>query len=72
MNLPTIVQEVQLKKKEAEQELRDLGMPMPSSEADKKNLLWNMIAEFVETYKNQIGGKYDARRRINQNGGPVR
>jgi len=52
MNLPTIVQEVQLKKKEAEQELRDLGMPMPSSEADKKNLLWNMIAEFVETYKN--------------------
>jgi hypothetical protein len=52
MNLPTIVQEVQLKKKEAEQELRDLGMPMPSSEGDKKNLLWNMIAEFVETYKN--------------------
>jgi vacuolar protein sorting-associated protein 1 len=36
------------------------------------HLLWNMITEFVQTYKNQIGGKYDARRRANPRSGPQR
>jgi len=45
---------------------------MPSSSADKMHLLWNMITEFVQTYKNQIGGKYDARRKVTTGGGPQR
>jgi len=46
-NLPQIVQEVKDKQREAENELRDLGPPMPNQVADKMHLLWNMITEFV-------------------------
>lgn len=53
-NLPEIIKEVRTKLAETEDELRDLGPPMPSSDADKMHLLWNMITEFVQTYKNQI------------------
>lgn len=69
-NLPQIINEVKDKQREAEQELRDLGPPMPSQVADKMHLLWGMITEFVQAYKNQIGGKYDARRK--QGTGPQR
>jgi hypothetical protein len=71
-NMPQIINEVKDKQKEAETELRDLGQPMPSSTSDKMHLLWNMITEFVQTYKNQIGGKYDARRKATSGGGPQR
>lgn len=71
-SMPAIINEVRDKQKEAEHELRDLGQPMPSSDSDKKHLLWNMLTEFVQTYKNQIGGKYDARRKVQSGGGPVR
>jgi dynamin 1-like protein len=71
-SMPAIIGEVREKQKEAETELRDLGVPMPSSSSDKMHLLWNMITEFVQTYKNQIGGKYDARRKVTNANGPVR
>jgi vacuolar protein sorting-associated protein 1 len=71
-SLPEIIKEISDKKREAEQEVKDLGMPLPASAADKMHLLWNMITEFVQTYKNQIGGKYDARRAIKSAGGPQR
>jgi vacuolar protein sorting-associated protein 1 len=61
-NLPEIIREIREKQRETETELVDLGAPMPSSQEDKKHLLWNMIAELVQTYKNQIQGKWDARR----------
>jgi len=70
--LPTIIQEIKDKQRDAEQELRDLGPPMPSQMNDKMQLLWSMITEFVQTYKNQIGGKYDAKRRVQGGGGPMR
>ena len=70
--MPEIIKEVKEKQKEAENELKDLGVPMPSSSSDKMHLLWNMITEFVQTYKNQIGGKYDARRKVQSQGGPQR
>jgi len=53
-NLPEIVREIREKLKECETELTDLGPPMPSSQEDKKHLLWNMISELVMTYKNNI------------------
>lgn len=61
-NLPEIIREIRDKLKETQQELEDLGPPMPASNEEKKHLLWNMIAELVLTYKNQIQGKYDVRR----------
>ncbi len=53
-NLPEIIKEIRQKLKDTETELADLGPPMPSSQSDKMHLLWNMITEFVQTYKNQI------------------
>lgn len=71
-SMPEIISEIKEKQKEAEMELKDLGMPMPSSASDKMHMLWNMITEFVQTYKNQIGGKFDARRTVAQVGKPQR
>jgi len=71
-SLPEIIGEIKEKQKEAENEVKDLGMPLPSSSSEKMHLLWNMITEFVQTYKNQIGGKYDARRKVQPGKGPQR
>ena len=72
-NLPDIIGEIKDKLKETQSELEDLGPPMPSSSGEKMQLLWNMITEFVQTYKNQIQGKYDARRApVQGNTGPVK
>ena len=49
-----------------------MGPSLPSSASEKMHLLWNMITEFVQTYKNQIGGKYDARRKVKPGQGPQR
>jgi len=61
-NLPEIMKEIRTKAKETEDDLRDLGPPMPSSAPEKMQLLWSMITEFVQTYKNTIQGKYDSKR----------
>lgn len=53
-SLPEIVGEIREKQKESQVELEDLGPPMPSSNEEKKHLLWNMISELCITYKNQI------------------
>ena len=72
-NLPEIIREIRDRLRETEGELRDLGTELPSNSAEKMQLLWNMITEFVEAYKNQIGGKYDPRRaRAGTGSGPQR
>ena len=58
-NLPDIMKEIRVKVKETEDDLRDLGPPMPAESGEKLQLLWNMITEFISTYKNTISGKYD-------------
>jgi len=63
-NLPEIVNEIRDKLKETEGELQDLGEPMPSSTDEKKHMVWAMITEFVQSYKNQISGKFDTKRRV--------
>ena len=42
---------------------------MPSEPSEKMQLLWNMITDFIQTYKNTISGKYDAKRYMQQNAG---
>lgn len=64
-NLPDIMKEIREKQKETEDELRDLGPPMPNQDHEKAQLLWNMITDFIQTYKNTISGKYDAKRSMN-------
>jgi vacuolar protein sorting-associated protein 1 len=51
-SLPDIIREIREKLKESEQELTDLGPPLPSSNEEKKHVLWNMVAELCMTYKN--------------------
>jgi len=61
-SLPDIMKEIRDKMKETESDLKDLGPPMPAESNEKMQLLWNMITDFIQTYKNTISGKYDAKR----------
>lgn len=58
--------EIKTKLKEAEDDLRDLGPPLAASEAEKAQLLWAMVTEFVNSYKNAISGKFDQKRNKNE------
>ena len=35
---------------------------MPGGSAEKMQVLWNMITDFVQTYKNTISGKFDSKK----------
>ena len=54
--------EIKDKARETEDDLKDLGPPMPSESAEKMQLLWGMTTDFISTYKNAISGKFDAKR----------
>ena len=69
-SLPDIMMEIKSKAKETEDDLRDLGPPMPSESAEKMQLLWGMTTDFIGTYKNAISGKFDAKRYGISGGGP--
>ena len=60
--LPDIMKEIRDKMKETEDDLRDLGPSMPSEDSAKTQLLWSMITDFIQTYKNTISGRYDSKR----------
>lgn len=66
-SLPDIMKEIRDKVKETDDDLRDLGPPMPSESAEKMQLLWGMVTDFISTYKNAISGKYDSKRYSNPN-----
>lgn len=53
-----------MKIKETEDDLKDLGPPMPVENSHKTQLLWNMINDFIQTYKNMISGRYDSKRSV--------
>lgn len=55
--LPEIVKEINVLKKDIDEKLRNLGPPLPSSKQEKMQLLWNMISEFCQGFKNTIGGR---------------
>lgn len=64
--LPEITREIRDKQHEVEDRLKDLGPAMPVHKNEKIQLLWNMITEFIATYKNTIGGKYSGRHQISR------
>jgi hypothetical protein len=59
--LPTIVNEIRAKLRSDEEDLRELGPPLPVNKAEKMQLIWSMILEFLRSFENQIKGKFDAR-----------
>ena len=61
-NLPNIIKAINERVKTAEEELAGLGQPMPIDDAGKMNLLWNMINEYCDIFKNVLQGKYNNKR----------
>jgi GTPase SAR1 family protein len=60
--LPTVIKEINSSIKQSEEELSLLGQPLPVDNIGKLNLLWTMLSEYCETYRNVIKGKYDSKR----------
>jgi len=63
-SLPDIMKEIRDKMKETDDDLKDLGPTMPVEDSAKTQLLWGMITDFIQTYKNTISGRYDAKRQM--------
>jgi dynamin 1-like protein len=61
-NLPRIIKAINDRVKQAEEELQGLGQPMPTDDAGKMSLLWNMINEYCDIFRNILQGKYNNKR----------
>ena len=61
-NLPRIIKAINDRVKTAEEELSSLGQPMPTDDAGKMSMLWNMINEYCDIFRNILKGKYDNKR----------
>jgi len=51
-NMPTMINECKDKMRENEQDLAELGPAMPTDQASKMQLIWQMVLEFLKTYEN--------------------
>ena len=56
-NLPRIIKAINERVKSAEEELQSLGQPMPTDDAGKMSLLWNMINEYCDIFRKVLQGK---------------
>ena len=61
-HLPHIIKSINDNIKKCEEELALLGTPMPVDDAGKLSLMWNMLNEFCDIYRNVLSGKYDEKR----------
>ena len=61
-NLPRIVKAINERVKTAEEELAELGQPMPTDDAGKMSLLWNMINEYCDIFRKVLQGKVSNQR----------
>ena len=65
-HLPDIMKEIKDKIQELDERLTGLGPPMPSSTRDKQQLLWNMVTQFINEFKNTIQGKQDRKVKVTE------
>jgi hypothetical protein len=61
-NLPGIIKTINDNVRRCEEELKMLGTPMPTDEAGKINMIWNLLTEYCEIFKHILKGKYDSKR----------
>ena len=61
-NLPRIIKAINDRVRTAQEELDGLGQPMPTDDAGKMSLLWNMINEYCDIFRNVLQGKYNNKR----------
>lgn len=50
--MPAIIGQIRDKLKENDDDLKELGPAMPVEQADKMQLIWTMILEFLKTFEN--------------------
>ena len=60
--LPEIIKEINTKIKDCEESIQLLGQPLPIDNSGKLTLLWNMMSDYCDTFKNVLKGKYDMKR----------
>ncbi|MCQ2820592.1 MAG: dynamin family protein [archaeon] len=68
-HLPNIIRSINDNIKKSEEELSLLGQPMPLDEAGKLSLLWSMLNDFCNMFRNTLQGKYDRKRSFLKNEG---
>ena len=56
--LPQIVKEINVRRRDVDEQLRCLGPALPTDSTEKLQLLWNMVTEFCSNFKNTIAGRY--------------
>ena len=61
-NLPRIIKAINDRVRTAEDELQSLGQPMPTDDAGKMSMLWNMINEYCDIFRNVLQGKCNNKR----------
>ena len=61
-NLPSIIKSINDAIKRCEEELKYLGTPIPTDEAGKISMIWNLLSEYCEIFKHVLRGKYDPKR----------
>ena len=63
-NLPVIIKSINESIKRCEEELKYLGTPIPTDEAGKISMIWNLLSEYCEIFKHILRGKYDPKRPV--------
>ena len=61
-NLPGIIKSINDAIRRCEEELKFLGTPIPTDEAGKISMIWNLLSEYCEIFKHILRGKYDPKR----------
>ena len=61
-NLPGIIKSINESIRRCEEDLKLLGKPMPTDEAGKINMIWNLLSEYCEIFKHILRGKFDPKR----------
>lgn len=57
--LPQIMKEIDSKVRDCQEKLQQLGPCLPRDQKERMHLIWNMLTDYTENFKNQIRGKYD-------------
>mmetsp|Transcript_10606 Transcript_10606/g.9092 ORF Transcript_10606/g.9092 Transcript_10606/m.9092 type:complete len:99 (+) Transcript_10606:429-725(+) len=59
--MPEIVKELNDKTRDCENRLTEIGPGMPDSEIERKQLLNKLCTQFVDSYRDNLNGKFDKR-----------
>ena len=62
------MKDIKVKMKETEDDLKDLGPEICGGQTEMQQMLWNMVTDFIQTYKNTISGKFDSKRQMSSSG----